>query len=34
MRHPLPYAFARSSQLLLEVMGDTLVLWHGPAPRM
>ena len=32
MRHPLPYAFARSSQLLLEDDGQQLVLWHGPAP--
>ncbi len=32
MRHPLPYAFARSSQLLLEDDGHTCVLWHGPAP--
>jgi general secretion pathway protein E len=32
MRHPLPYAFARSSQLLLEDDGQQLVLWHGPVP--
>ncbi|MGE8375198.1 MAG: GspE/PulE family protein, partial [Diaphorobacter nitroreducens] len=32
MRHPLPYAFARSSQLLLEDDGQQLVLWHGPQP--
>jgi general secretion pathway protein E len=32
MRHPLPYAFARSAQLLLEDDGQQLVLWHGPAP--
>ena len=33
-RHPLPYAFARSSQLLLEAADDdTLTLWHaGTAP--
>ncbi len=32
-RHPLPYAFARGSQLLLEEDGDTLTLWHaGAAP--
>ena len=32
-RHPLPYAFARGSQLLLEDDGDTLTLWHaGTAP--
>ena len=32
MRHPLPYAFARTAQLLLEDDGHQLVLWHGPAP--
>ena len=32
MRHPLPYAFARSAQLLLEDDGQQLVLWHGPTP--
>ncbi len=32
MRHPLPYAFARGAQLLLEDDGQQLVLWHGPAP--
>ncbi|GKS90016.1 ATPase, T2SS/T4P/T4SS family [Acidovorax sp. SUPP2539] len=32
MRHPLPYAFARTAQLLLEDDGQTTVLWHGPAP--
>jgi general secretion pathway protein E len=34
MRYPLPYAFARSQQLLLEDDGDQLVLWHAgmPAP--
>ncbi len=32
-RHPLPYAFARGSQLLLEDDGDNLTLWHaGTAP--
>ena len=32
-RHPLPYAFARGSQLLLEDDGDSLTLWHaGTAP--
>ncbi len=30
-RHPLPYAFARGSQLLLEEDGDTLTLWHAGA---
>ena len=32
MRHPLPYAFARTAQLLLEDDGQSTVLWHGPAP--
>ena len=32
MRHPLPYAFARTAQLLLEDDGQQPVLWHGPAP--
>ena len=32
MRYPLPYAFARSQQLLLEDDGEQLVLWHGGAP--
>jgi general secretion pathway protein E len=32
MRYPLPYAFARSQQLLLEDDGDQLVLWHSGAP--
>ena len=32
MRHPLPYAFARTAQLLLEDDGHQLVLWHGPNP--
>ena len=32
MRHPLPYAFARTAQLLLEDDGQQLVLWHGPSP--
>ncbi|MEY4712990.1 MAG: putative ral secretion pathway protein (Type traffic warden ATPase), component of type [Pseudomonadota bacterium] len=32
-RHPLPYAYSRGSQLLLEEDGDTLTLWHaGTAP--
>ena len=33
MRHPLPYAFARTAQLLLEDDGQQLVLWHGPQPN-
>ena len=32
MRHPLPYAFARSHQLLLEDDGQSLTLWHTDAP--
>ena len=32
MRYPLPYAFARSQQLLLEDDGDQLVLWHAGTP--
>ncbi|MEG2631159.1 MAG: type II secretion system protein GspE, partial [Comamonas sp.] len=32
MRYPLPYAYARSAQLLLEDDGQQPVLWHGPAP--
>ncbi len=32
MRYPLPYAFARSQQLLLEDDGEQLVLWHTGAP--
>ena len=33
MRYPLPYAFARASQLLLEEDGGQLLLCHGPAPQ-
>ncbi|MGE8320025.1 MAG: type II secretion system protein GspE, partial [Comamonas sp.] len=33
MRHPLPYAFARGSQLLLEEDAGQTVLWHGPQPN-
>ncbi len=32
MRYPLPYAFARGNQLLLEDDGDRLVLWHAGTP--
>ncbi len=32
MRYPLPYAFARSSQLLIEDDGQEPLLWHGPSP--
>jgi general secretion pathway protein E len=34
MRYPLPYAFARNQQVLLEDSGDALTLWlhpHSPA---
>ncbi|MFT4191137.1 MAG: ATPase, T2SS/T4P/T4SS family [Comamonas sp.] len=31
MLHPLPYAFARSHQLLLEDSGDQRALWLSPA---
>ncbi|HQY10537.1 MAG TPA: ATPase, T2SS/T4P/T4SS family, partial [Burkholderiaceae bacterium] len=31
MRHPLPYAFAKAQQMLLEDDGDRLVLWLDPA---
>ena len=34
MRRPLPYAFARTHQLLLEDDGHALTLWHGDAPDM
>ena len=33
MRHPLPYAFARSSQLLLEEDAGQHLLWHGEQPN-
>ena len=33
MRHPLPYAFARTHQLLLEEDGHGLILWHAAAPH-
>jgi len=32
MRHPLPYAFARTHQLLLEDDGQALTLWHHEQP--
>jgi len=32
MRYPLPYAFARTAQLLLQDDGQQLLLCHGPAP--
>ena len=32
MRYPLPYAFARTSQLLLEDDGHQLTLWHHAQP--
>ena len=34
MRHPLPYAFARSHQLLLEDDGQTLTLWYSDQPSL
>ena len=33
MRHPLPYAFARTHQLLLEDDGRGLTLWHAASPH-
>ncbi|THU03816.1 type II secretion system protein GspE [Lampropedia puyangensis] len=33
MHYPLPYAFARTSQLLLEDDGAHLILWHAPQPH-
>ena len=32
MRYPLPYAFARTAQLLLEDDGQQMVLWHAAEP--
>jgi general secretion pathway protein E len=32
MKYPLPYAFARSQQMLLEDEGGRLVLWHNGQP--
>jgi general secretion pathway protein E len=32
MRYPLPYAFARGNQLLLEDDGRDVTLWHGSGP--
>jgi general secretion pathway protein E len=32
MRYPLPYAFARGNQLLLEDESGQLVLWHAAQP--
>jgi general secretion pathway protein E len=32
MRYPLPYAFARGNQLLLEDDGRDLTLWHASGP--
>ncbi|WP_295852788.1 ATPase, T2SS/T4P/T4SS family [uncultured Xylophilus sp.] len=32
VRYPLPYAFARAHQLLLEDEDGRLALWHGPQP--
>ena len=33
-RYPLPYAFARTSQLLLEDDGHDLTLWHAPSSNV
>jgi general secretion pathway protein E len=33
-RYPLPYAFARASQLLLEIDDDKLTLWHSGKPAL
>jgi general secretion pathway protein E len=33
MRHPLPYAFARAHQLLLEDDGQVSMLWHAASPH-
>ena len=32
LRYPLPYSFARTSQLLLEDDGTDLTLWHAGGP--
>jgi len=32
VRYPLPYAFARGNQLLLEDDGQQVTLWHAAAP--
>ena len=34
LRYPLPYAFARASQLLLEVDGEKRTLWHSGKPAL
>ncbi len=34
MRYPLPYAFARTTALLLEDDGQSLVLWHNASPDL
>jgi general secretion pathway protein E len=34
LRYPLPYAFARAHQLLLEIDGETLTLWHSGQPAL
>lgn len=33
LHYPLPYAFSRTAQLLLEDDGAKLTLWHGPVPN-
>lgn len=34
MRYLLPYAFAKTNQLLLEDSGQAIVLWHSGAPDL
>ncbi|MES2946837.1 MAG: ATPase, T2SS/T4P/T4SS family [Pseudomonadota bacterium] len=34
MRYPLPYAFARSTSLLLEDDGHSMMLWHNASPDL
>jgi general secretion pathway protein E len=34
LRYPLPYAFARAHQLLLEIDDDKLTLWHCGKPAL
>ena len=34
MRYPLPYAFARTTALLLEDDGHSLMLWHNASPDL
>jgi general secretion pathway protein E len=34
LRYPLPYAFARTFQLLVEIDGEKLTLWHSGKPTL